>query len=369
MIKKPVNPIVAAGAIAVLLIFLPLLGAWLNGSPLLPYLSLTSIPEYIPPAPFSPTAFVCLVILLTLTLAPFLRHLVRFQGSVARQKKTPLGTLPWWGRLGILLLLGSWVLAWTRFPWFEPFQAHTFEPLWLSFILVANGYTHKRTGRSLLTHEPVALLCLFVASALFWWFFEYLNRFATNWYYYRGPGEPIALKAYASLAFSTVLPGIASTCDLLASFPRTRAGMDRFVKIDVHGNPFSPWLMILLSCAVLMGIGIRPDLLFPALWVCPLLLGVAGQHLAGYETIFSPLKTGDWTQPWLMAVSALACGFLWELWNALSLSHWEYAIPYVGRFHLFEMPILGYGGYLPFGLECAVICDGVRRLAKKGGRP
>lgn len=27
-------------------------------------------------------------------------------------------------------------------------------------------------------------------------------------------------------------------------------------------------------------------------------------------------------------------------------------MPYVQRFHLFEMPALGYAGYLPFGLQC-----------------
>ncbi|WP_300673693.1 hypothetical protein [Desulfoluna sp.] len=45
-----------------------------------------------------------------------------------------------------------------------------------------------------------------------------------------------------------------------------------------------------------------------------------------------------------------------------SLARWESAIPYVGRFRLFEMPILGFGGYLPFGLECAVVCDCVHKM-------
>ena len=34
---------------------------------------------------------------------------------------------------------------------------------------------------------------------------------------------------------------------------------------------------------------------------------------------------------------------------------WEYSIPYVHRFEIFEMPLVGYAGYLPFGLECAVV--------------
>jgi hypothetical protein len=38
-------------------------------------------------------------------------------------------------------------------------------------------------------------------------------------------------------------------------------------------------------------------------------------------------------------------------------------------FHLFEMPILGYAGYLPFGLECAVIIDFVMEHSHKKCNP
>jgi hypothetical protein len=43
------------------------------------------------------------------------------------------------------------------------------------------------------------------------------------------------------------------------------------------------------------------------------------------------------------------------MWNYKSLSHWEYALPFVHRFKIFEMPLLGYAGYLPFGLECLAV--------------
>jgi len=44
-------------------------------------------------------------------------------------------------------------------------------------------------------------------------------------------------------------------------------------------------------------------------------------------------------------------GFWWEMWNYYSLPKWYYTIPYVGFYKVFEMPALGYLGYLPFGLE------------------
>ena len=56
------------------------------------------------------------------------------------------------------------------------------------------------------------------------------------------------------------------------------------------------------------------------------------------------------------ASAALVCGFFWEMWNYWSEARWQYDIPYVGQFHVFEMPLLGYAGYLPFGLMCATVC-------------
>jgi hypothetical protein len=53
------------------------------------------------------------------------------------------------------------------------------------------------------------------------------------------------------------------------------------------------------------------------------------------------------------------------MWNFYSLAKWKYSIPFVHRFEIFEMPVLGYFGYLPFGLECAVIGDWLQELLKR----
>ena len=43
------------------------------------------------------------------------------------------------------------------------------------------------------------------------------------------------------------------------------------------------------------------------------------------------------------------------MWILYSSAKWVYSIPYVHRFQVFEMPVLGYAGYLPFGLECVAV--------------
>jgi len=52
-----------------------------------------------------------------------------------------------------------------------------------------------------------------------------------------------------------------------------------------------------------------------------------------------------------LLAAGLMCGFFWEFWNYWAITKWYYNVPYVGFFKIFEMPILGYLGYLPFALE------------------
>jgi len=77
------------------------------------------------------------------------------------------------------------------------------------------------------------------------------------------------------------------------------------------------------------------------------------------------MAAGDWSGAVAAALAALVCGGFWEMWNYFSLAKWEYSIPFVQRFQIFEMPLLGYAGYLPFGLECVVIGDMLSQLFNK----
>ena len=73
------------------------------------------------------------------------------------------------------------------------------------------------------------------------------------------------------------------------------------------------------------------------------------------ESVLDGPVKGDWREIWQVALAGLVCGFFWEMWNFGSLAHWEYSVPYVQRFEIFHMPLLGYSGYLPFGLECLAV--------------
>jgi len=50
-------------------------------------------------------------------------------------------------------------------------------------------------------------------------------------------------------------------------------------------------------------------------------------------------------------VASIVCGFFWEMWNFYSNPKWYYTIPGIDFWHIFEMPLIGYLGYIPFSLE------------------
>ncbi len=341
-----------------LLVILPLAGVRLAGKPIGQYTEFPPLTQYVEHAGFSWVAFALLAVLITAVVGAFVWRNVRAVRT--RGGGTPAGRanrFPLWGWFGIGFGVAAWILAWTRFSWFARLQDFTFSPLWFAYILVVNALAVRRTGRCLMTDHPVAFGLLFPLSAAFWWFFEFLNRFVQNWHYVGiGTLSSFEYVVFATLPFSTVLPAVLSTERLLRSVPAIGLGLERIgmPSFRAHTRRVIAAATLALAAAGLTAIGVWPDWLFPLLWLSPLLVMTSIQTLAGKPTLFSPLAHGDWSRLYRLALAALVCGFFWEMWNYYSLARWVYAVPFVNRFHVFEMPILGYAGYLPFGLECAV---------------
>lgn len=340
----------------VLLLGMPLLGVWLAGKPVERYLEFPPKTVYIQPAEFSlPVALGFFGFFLAWTL-PFLfrffrRPLPAVTGTGER------GFFPIWGWAGMLLTGVSWWLAWSRQPWMAGVQIHTFTPLWLGFILVVNALEQRLSGSCFLGRSPRRFLLLFPVSAVFWWLFEYLNRFVQNWHYSGTELESFDYLLSATLPFSTVLPAVLSVRELLLRLPRFTTPFESFHPVQTRNSRWIAGAVFVFTSALLFSLGLAPDLLFGSLWLSPLLLIVSLERLAGLPTCFTPLLRGDWRVIVASAVAALICGFFWEMWNFYSLARWTYAVPYLQAWPLFEMPLLGYGGYLPFGLECTVVAS------------
>ncbi len=376
-LRRPILPASFALVILALVLGLPLAGARWSGRPLAEF-------TRFPPPLEVPTAYLrfswlAVGAVVALLLAVVLSWIVGYRGRGRRPRERdaapaaapdpsrPVGgnglqlelrRFSIWGWVALAWTLAWWVLAWTRWAWFAPLQPYTFFPLWLGFIVTVNAATERRTGSCLMRRAPRPWLGLFAASAACWWAFEWLNRFVRNWHYLNVENVgALEYFVHATACFSTVLPAVAAVAEWLGSHRR----WDEIVN---HG-PAWTWLarrgtavaFVVFGCASLAATGAQPDWFYPALWVSPLALQLVAPVRPGRPSLVQEMARGDWRRAGSWAIAALVCGFFWELWNWQSLAKWIYTVPGVDRWHLFEMPALGYAGYLPFGLECLLVAE------------
>jgi hypothetical protein len=265
----------------------------------------------------------------------------------------PRERLPAWGWAGAGLTALFWLLAWTRPAWLGPLRPFTFFPLWTGFALLLDGLSVRRGGRSLIRGRALRYALLFPLSALSWWYFELLNRIVRNWWYEGNESfGPFTYVLYATLCFSTVLPAVLAARHLLATVPRLRRAYRNGPRLRWFDRDRSA-LWIAAGAVGLFLTARFPEPLFFLTWLAPLAVLAGALAAVDAPTPLRPLARGDASDFVVSALAALLCGACWELWNFYSLPKWHYDVPYVDVLHVFEMPLLGYAGYLPFGPACA----------------
>jgi hypothetical protein len=203
-------------------------------------------------------------------------------------------------------------------------------------------------------------------SVPLWWWFELVNERTQNWLYIHpfdrfphgltaidaltqaswqtlAPTDSSALWSVllSSLAFSTVVPAIVSATSLVRGLGPSYsdpslapAGMGKL----------AIGLGVMLQALVFA----LPDVMYPFVWVAPLLIVDGLATLLTGRSFVADVLRGRWREAVTVAAAALLCGLLWEFWNYWSVPSWEYRVPLLGFWKLFEMPLLGYGGYIPF---------------------
>ena len=97
---------------ACLLVLPPLVGAFIAGKPLAPYLNFSPSTLYVQHSPFSWPAFILLTLLILACIVPLLYRL--YSVKVSSANPAPVcEPFPWWGWLGISLIVLNWTLVWT----------------------------------------------------------------------------------------------------------------------------------------------------------------------------------------------------------------------------------------------------------------
>ena len=277
-----------------------------------------------------------------------------------------------YGWLGFLLLLVS---QYCLFRKIEPFHSWFYCFAWWSYILLADNLLLRLRGRSLLSGRGAGLWRMLPLSVLIWLIFEAYNLALHNWAYDGVPAELWLRWPGYTAAFATVLPGIFITADLLEHFlfgssrrPFASEVEELIAPPDTIPSPAFLLIGLCLSIAPLLW----PRYFFPAVWLGPIFLLDPLLERMGLRSLALQIAARDRRRIFSLLAAGLACGLMWEFWNFWAPSRWVYAVPFVGDWKVFEMPILGFLGFPPFALECWILyhllTQGYRRLRSAAAR-
>ncbi len=279
-------------------------------------------------------------------------------------------TIPLQLWIGLLLVAVAWPLNWLL----DGVRTHVlFFPLWLGYCLTVDGLVSVRKGSSLLSRNWRAYTGMFVVSAPAWWLFEVINLRTRNWAYDgRELFGDLAYWALASLSFSTVIPAVFGTAEMFSTFSWLqqigRGPIIRPTRAVTVGFFLTGWAMLALMLA-------WPRFFFPFVWLSVYFILAPVNVWLGHRSLGHHTAHGDWRPVLALWSGVMVCAFFWEMWNYLSYPKWIYHVPFVDFLHVFEMPILGYGGYLPFSMELfdlyhlviGLIAPGLRGYVQIGG--
>jgi hypothetical protein len=264
--------------------------------------------------------------------------------------------MPLYGWIGLALMAVFEVLLFTAggtlVGWF-------FTPVqWTGLILFLDGLYRRRHGTSLVSDHFGEFLLLCLISIGSWLVFEGYNVLLKNWRYVGLPDNPwIRFPGYI-WAFATISPGMFLIYETLSDL---LPGDDRTTHPRLPNRIFWPFVVFGAACLVIPLV--KPSThMTPLVWVgFAFLLDPINGRL-GERSFLSEFFTGHYRSMLVFFFAGLVAGLLWEFWNYWALAKWHYDVPYLGDVKLFEMPILGFLGFLPFTIESYAIYRFVRRL-------
>lgn len=273
---------------------------------------------------------------------------------------------------GALLLADAAMRGWAVMPhdpipapegWFQHLTravADDVTPIfWAAYLFLMDGLLVRLTGTSPARENPRRFAVCCIASIPLWVVFDWINfDFIHAWDYYGLPENFWHRNLGYAVAFAAITPAMLMTADLLRAI-----GLP-----ELRGRPYRIRFTD-RAALVVFGVAALAYPIFVAepkgsltLWLSFILL------LDPINYRFdAPSLIGDWWEGrWGRTVALMAgggiCGLWWESWNWFATTKWTYDLPFLGPFEAyryFEMPLVGFLGFLPFGPECWVMFNSV----------
>jgi hypothetical protein len=257
-------------------------------------------------------------------------------------------TFPIHGIIGIVFLLLSEFFLFKKV---EPFYSWFYCFAWWSYILIVDAIIYRLKGNSLLLSRTKEFFLMIPWSLFIWLIFEAANLSLENWHYINLPHSRVERWLGYAMAYGTVLPGMFETTELLETLGLFKNSSVKKTIISSEGHS----ILILLGTLCLASSVLIPEYCFPLIWVGFIFLLEPFIYRFGGKSLLKDLEEGKPQKIYLLLITGLICGFLWEFWNFWAQSKWIYTVPFIEKAKGFEMPSLGFFGFPPFAVQAYVM--------------
>jgi len=269
--------------------------------------------------------------------------------------------LKYLANIAIILALAGWAVGlWGIISGQKAILQYLYFFAWYPYIVFLDGLLFRLQGQSWLLNQPRALLQMFFWSTSVWLIFEALNLVLKNWGYVAV--LPIGWVRWGGyvLAFATVLPGVLLTAQVLDA-------LGAFQGLKARPFTLGAWqpVSLLVGTAFLVLPLVFPRYAFPLVWGAFIFLLDPFCELLGGDSLIVRFAQGERREHLCLLAAGLICGLWWESWNYFAITKWVYTLPVLNFARVFEMPLLGYLGFLPFALEAAVMYNFLRVLDER----
>ncbi len=238
--------------------------------------------------------------------------------------------------------------------------------VWTGYFLFVDSWNFRRGARSYLFRDRKELLVMIPWSIFCWLIFEAYNLHMQNWEYVGLPDNITARLIGYAWSFATIFPVIWVTYNAVSH---------SLQKISVPvWNASSRLLTVHFTTGILFVLVplFLPShiaaYLFAFVWMGFVFVLEPVNDRAGGRSLYRSLRQGNAAPLVSLFTAGLICGFLWEFWNTIAFAGWMYdvPVPFAGP-KLFEMPLLGYLGFLPFAVECFSMQNFLLVILRKAG--
>jgi hypothetical protein len=244
-----------------------------------------------------------------------------------------------------------------------------FTPIvWTGYILFIDALLQRLGGRSYLIQRRQEFFMMLPVSLGCWLIFEAYNLHLMNWKYVNLPENMVTRLIGYVWSFVTIFPGILLTSEVidhLKIFDRFKT--NNFV---ISKKTLIFWLLIgalFLIVPIILPMEYA-KYLFALVWVGFVFLIDPINAFLREHSLFIDLRIGKINKLFSLFLAGAICGLLWEFWNYWATTKWIYILPFLQKPKIFEMPVVGFLGFLPFAVECyvmwVIIKFAIRKLLK-----